>query len=219
MPSLTDKSFELGYTDPLWGVNIDKKLESGRIYIHDRVIKPSNKTLYKDKFNPKWNLKWFSVLERICKGIILVIGEKYKYWWIKNTNPIGDLTIHWINGHARGKISQWSRKSTYLFYGKFKNKLQFDIILNQTLKWGFLSDWKGIHPSPKGVEIILKIIKQLKPESLIDPFIGSGSYGQACEILKIPWLGYEINELYRDDIKLRMSYINTSKSGVKYWLE
>ena len=53
---------------------------------------------------------------------------------------------------------------------------------------------------------------------MLDPFIGSGSYGEACEILKIPWLGYEINETYQSDVKLRMSSINTSKSGINYWL-
>ncbi|KKM99029.1 hypothetical protein LCGC14_1151900, partial [marine sediment metagenome] len=35
----------------------------------------------------------------------------------------------------------------------------------------------------------------------------------------IPWLGYEINKIYQSDINLRMSSINTTKSGVEYWLK
>lgn len=219
LPSLADKSFDLGYVDPPWGVNIDKTLKIGRTYCGGRTLKATNKDIYKDSFRPEWNLEWFNNLNRVCNNIILVIGETVKYWWIRNTDPVGDLTIHWLNGHSRSKISRWNKKSTYLFYGKFKNKLYSNVLLDNVMKWGFVTKEKWDHPSPKGTEIILKILKQLKPKSLIDPFIGSGSYGQACEILKIPWLGYEINETYQNDAKKRMSSVNTGKSGIKYWLE
>jgi len=218
MPSLPDKSIDLGYTDPPWGVNMHKRKE--RQY-HGKTLKwDEKKEYFKDSFNPEWNLLWFKELERICNSIILVISEKYKYWWIRNTKPKGDLMIHWINGFSMSPIANHNQKSTYLFYGKFNNRLHKDVI-DATLKWGFLKRGrqKFIHPSPKGTEIILKILKQLKPKSLIDPFIGSGSYGEACEILDIPWFGYEINEIYQDDVKLRMSNVNTTKSGLKYWLE
>ena len=218
MFSLPDKSFDLGYTDPPWGVDMHKDNE--RQYQGKTLKFDKTKEYFKDSFRPEWNLTWFKELERVCNGVILVIPEKHKYWWIRNTKPRGDLIIHWRNGFAMSSIANHSQKSTYLFYGKFKNRLYRDVI-DSTLIWGFLKRGreKFIHPSPKGTEIILKILKELKPKSVIDSFIGSGSYGQACEILGIPWLGYEINELYADDIDLRMESINTTKSGIKYWLK
>ena len=219
MPSLLDKSIDLGYTDSPWGVGMNKKNE--RQY-HGKTLKWDNKKNYfEDIFKPEWNLTWFKQLKRICNGVILVVSEKHKYWWIRNTKPKGDLVIHWRNGFSMSPIANHNQKSTYLFYGKFKNRLHKDVI-DATLMWGFLKKRKRqkfIHPSPKGTEIILKTLKQLKPESLIDPFLGSGSFGQACEILKIPWIGYEINEIYRNDIDLRMRIVNTTKSGVSYWLK
>jgi len=203
MPSIPDKTFQLGYTDPLWGVDLDKKLEVGRLFYGNRTLKPQKqKKLYKDKFDPEWNLLWFNQLDRVCECIILLVSEKHKYWWIRNTEPIGDLTIHWVNGYAGSKIAKHSRKSTYLLYGKFKNKLTHDIIIKQTLKWGFLSKHKWIHPSPKGPELCQKILTDMKPdeiESLFDPFYGTGSFLRAADILKIKWYGFEINPAYKPD--------------------
>jgi hypothetical protein len=72
----------------------------------------------------------------------------------------------------------------------------------------------------KGTEIPLYILKQVKPRSVLDPFLGSGSYGQASELLGISWLGYEINDIeYRKDIKDTILYSGKSKSSVMHWLK
>lgn len=202
LSSLPDKGVELGFTDPPWGVGIDKGQE--RIY-QGRLLKwDKEKEYFKDGFDPEWNLKWFTELERVCEGIILVTSEKFKFWWIRNTDVRGDLIIHWINGFSSSPIARYSKKSTYLFYGKFKNRLLNDVI-NATLKWGFLREEKFIHPTPKGIEIAVPILKRLMPESLIDPFSGSGSYLKAADILGIKWFGYEINPIYKTDILKRLS--------------
>jgi len=224
MPSLDDDSFELGFTDAPWGDNIHKRVENKRLY-HTSVLEVGdNKKYYKDKFDPKWNLVWFKELKRVSKYQILVISERHKYWWIRNTNPIGDITIQWINGYSSSKVAKWNRKSTYLVYAKkLENKLDYNLISivipNRLLRWGFLSDWKGKHPTPKGVEIPLILFKQLKPKSVIDPFIGSGSYPKACEMLNIKWFGYEINKEYRSDIKMRMEKREKTKGDVSFWLK
>jgi DNA modification methylase len=204
LPTLEDKSIDLCYTDPPWGVSIDKTLQKGRSYCNGRELKATTKDVYKDEFRPEWNLTWFKELERICNSIILVIGENVKYWWIKNTDPIGDITIHWKNGHSATKISKWNKKSTYLVYGKLRNRLYSNIFLNNVMKWGFIPKepkWK--HPSPKGTTIALKLLREIKPESLLDPFSGSGSYLKAADILNIKWFGYEENIIYKEDIDRR----------------
>ena len=86
-----------------------------------------------------------------------------------------------------------------LFYGK--------------LKWSKLRDMKRIrpnhyqgfiHPSPKSFQIWDYIIRKLNPKSVIDPFLGSGTTAEVCTKLGIPWIGYEINEVYSQDINKRL---------------
>ena len=202
LPSLPDKSVELGYVDPPWGVGMD--VDKPRVY-NAKILKwDPKKTYFKDEFNPEWNLAWFSQLERVCEGVISVISEKHKYWWIRNTDPKDDIMIHWKNGFAASHIARHRVKSTYLFYGKFKKRLHRDVITS-VLKWGFLKTEKWIHPTPKGIEIAVKILKQLKAESLIDCFAGSGSYLKAADVLGMKWFGYELDPVYKRDINKRFS--------------
>jgi len=191
LPSLPDKCIDLGYTDPPWGnsfINKKKQLIN-----------------FEDKFKPGWNLYWFYELERICKAIILVISYNKLFWWIRNTKPIGLFILHLQNGRYPSKISQFNRISPYLVYGKLSNKL-FVNVRDFIIPTGFLNKNKEfIHSTPKGLEIALRILDEVKPQSLIDPFTGSGSYLKSANILGIKWLGYEINPIYKQDIDKRFS--------------
>lgn len=219
MPSLPDKCIELGYVDPLW--NSDMK-PNVRQYHNRKLDNDKNKIFFNDKIDDfeEWTLKWFDQLERITLKTVLVIPESSKFWWIRNTDPTADVPVLWKNGFSGSKIANKSRKSTYLFYGKFEKgkKLKYDYLAKRynsrnnptvepfTLEWGFCSKERHfIHPSPKGVKICLHVLKELKPESLIDPFAGSGSFLKAADILGIKWLGYEINPIYKQDIDDRFS--------------
>lgn len=209
LPSLPDKSVDLGYTDYPWNVKMGEK---NRHFKGKELKWNKEKVYFNDNFNQEWNLLWFNELIRICNGVIILIPEKWKRWWYINTEPKGDLIIHWVNGFSASSIAYHSRKSTYLFYGKFNNRLHTNII-NATLKWGFLKKEKWVHPSPKGLDIVLKLLKQIKPTSLIDPFAGSGSFLKAADILDIKWLGYEIDPTYKQDIDKRFS-----KTSIKSWI-
>jgi len=204
LPSLPDKSIDLCYTDPPWNVVKEWK---DRTYNGRELKWSSKKKYYNDSFDQEWNLEWFEQVQRICNGMIILIPEKHKKWWYRNTDPKGDLVIHWKNGFSASTIAYHSRKSTYLFYGKFNKRLHMDVI-EATLLWGFLKKEKWVHPSPKGIEIALKILREIKPSSLIDPFAGSGSFLKAASIFDIPWLGYELDKTYQQDLNKRFSKIS-----------
>ena len=221
MPSLQDKSIELGYTDPVWNSGMKPNV---RKYHNRELDNDKNKVFFNDKIDDfeEWTLKWFQQLERITLKIVLIIPENQKKWWYRNTDPSGDAPVLWKNGFSGSKIADNSRKSSYLLFGKFKKgkRLKYDYIAKRynskenpviepfTLEWGFCSKEKHfIHPSPKGITVVLEVLKQLKPESLIDPFAGSGSFLKAADILGIKWLGYEINLIYKQDIDDRFSQI------------
>jgi len=198
LPTLEDKSVDLCLTDPPW--NIKYKGLSKRT---NNIKK--KKVLYKDNYPDEWNLIWFSELERICKGIIVATTRNKLNWWYKNTDVRDMLILYFKNGTGASKISKWNCWSPYLFFGDFfrTNKL-FHNLIETYIPWGFLSNRSYIHPSPKEVKIWDKIIRELKPESVIDPFLGSGTTAEVCVKLGIPWFGYEINEVYSQDINKRL---------------
>lgn len=221
MPSIPDKSIDLGFTDYPWGSNMKKNV---RDYHGRKLDNESGKEFFddsKETITEEFTLEWFGHLERICHRIILVVPENHKKFWYRNTDPTGDIPVIWKNGYSGSKIANKSRKSTYMLYGEFKKgkKFKYDYLAKTyntknsvfiepfTLKWGFVNKEKRMlkHPSPKGVEVPLYILKQLKPESLIDPFAGSGSYIKSADILGIKWIGYELNKTYKHDIDYRQA--------------
>jgi DNA modification methylase len=46
----------------------------------------------------------------------------------------------------------------------------------------------------------------LKPKSVLDPFLGSGTTAEVCSQLKVSWLGFEIKVEYKADIEKRISF-------------
>jgi len=203
LPSLPDKSIDLGYTDPPWGVNYHKHK---KVIKHGKILKKDpNKMTYNDEWDEEFTLNWFNELNRVCKRIIIITGQWHLRFWF-NLEPTGMFIVYSKNSVARdSKIASWNHYTPYLYWGKFKKKLIRNV-LEYVIPWGFLSkNVKWIHPSPKGLKLVLQIIGKLEPESLIDPFAGSGSFLKAADILGIPWLGYEINEVYKQDIDKRFA--------------
>jgi len=217
LPSLPDKSIDLGIPDPPWGVGYDPHKTYG---VNTPKIDRSHKTKYKDIWNPEWNLKWFHELERICNSIILIVGQGVYIWWIQNTNPIGMFVFYYKNGYGSSKVSRWNAWSPYLVYGKLRNKPQTDVI-EGLLKVGINRPKRDnfIHQTKKQPNIFFKLLKQIKPESIIDPFTGSGTFIYVAHMLNIPWIAYEIDPIYKHDIDLRFQTNHNSPKSASYWLK
>lgn len=62
------------------------------------------------------------------------------------------------------------------------------------------------HPTPKPVNILSNLIvnSSKKNDIVLDPFMGSGSTGEACKITKRNFLGIEINDDYYKTCKKRL---------------
>lgn len=199
LPSLPDKSIDLCLTDPPWNINYKGKTK--------RYKEPEKYgwELYKDDYDDEWNLTWFNELKRICNGIIIATSRSKLTWWYKNTEPRDLLIIYFKNGTGASKISEWNCWSPYIFFGDYfrKHKL-FHNVIKTYIPNGFLRRKKFIHPNAKESWIWKKILKEIKPISVIDPFLGSGTCAKASIQLGIPWLGYEINEVYKSDIEDRL---------------
>ena len=62
------------------------------------------------------------------------------------------------------------------------------------------------HPTPKPINILSNLIvnSSKKNDIVLDPFMGSGSTGEACKITKRNFLGIEINDDYYKTCKKRL---------------
>jgi len=192
LPSLPDKSIDLSLTDPPFNIN----LKEGTTINKDKIFYSDNK---KDYWN--WCKEWFNELNRICSGVIIYIMKKHLPNWINIRKPRDYAFVIKRNAQSGGSRSYWQRVSILLFYGK-TNKIKEDYFETYSFS-GFLREG-FIHPCPLIPSFWNNLISQLKTNSVIDPFMGSGTTAEICTKLGIKWFGYEINEVYKQDIELRL---------------
>ena len=224
LPSLPDKSIDLGLTDFPFNLGMNAKYKFKSYEGSDRINKI--KKFYNDKLSPEaYETLCFSVFEqlkRICKGIIFTAGYKNRYMWFDREEEF-DI-IFWVNHYRRGatKVSQHNWFELILCWGEFNYKFPYTVF---EYNYGFNMKFDYmdlIHPHPKPLKLYKWIIESVKAKNVIDPFMGSGTTAEACIKLGIPYIGYEINTIYKHDMDLRinrgMSCIKSTKN-VNYWLK
>lgn len=224
LPSLPDKSVDLCIADPPWnigytrmkGSTTDKTIAKRGDYFHYK------KEHYVDKINnyEEFSLNWFNQISRICNKIIMTPGRQNLQMWYKITNPL-DILIHTKkNGGYGGRLSRFNDIDFYLYYGKKVAKPYFrsNHFPYNNQPSGFLKRDPYLHTSPKNTKLWYHIISHINPKSVIDPFLGSGTTAEVCTRLGIPWLGYEINEVYSQDINKRLKNCKREPKQVTLFL-
>lgn len=211
--SLPDKSIDLCLTDPPFNVKYKKKSSMDK-----------RKVSSYDDFRLDYDLwceSWFKELERICNTIIIHCGKVNLEMWYKIKAPYDIIIWYPFSMSPSYGRACWSwRMHPFICYGKFgKRRLHKDVY---PLPLKFKHKGQLIHSCPLNFQIVSKMIEELKPQSFIDPFMGSGTTAEVCIKLGIPYIGYEINPIYKHDIDLRIKKgISCIKSprNVSYWLK
>ena len=199
LPSLPDKSIDLCITDPPWNINYkgsvgsnEKRKKREGIFYNDKI---KNYRLF--------SLRWFYEINRVCKRIIFTPGIQNLKMWYRITEPTEIILHYKKNGCYGGRISVFNCFDPFLYYGKAKTYFIHNVIeKHSTVGFCKIQDIK--HGCPKNSAVWYEVIKGIKPDSVLDPFMGSGTTAEVCTKLGIPWLGYEINEIYREDIEKRL---------------
>jgi DNA modification methylase len=114
--------------------------------------------------------------------------------------PPDDMGV-WFNP-AGTSIGRWGfmLASPILYYGKNpRNCKQSDA----SSTWGTferLAELKELHPCPKPLKFMKWCVNKvsLDGETILDPFMGSGTTGVACVYLQRRFIGIEIEEKYFD---------------------
>ena len=190
MKELDDKSIDLCLTDPPFNVEYKGKSYGGIIY-EDNM----------DKMEYiQWCNEWFQEIKRITKTQLIFCGNPNIGYWCKYIEIPRDIAIWYKkNNQGRGAGYYLTKHDSILIYGRVKKKLYVSVI-EQMTKYENIEN----HPCPSNIDLYYRIIKELNPTSVLDPFMGSGTTLEACIQLGIPCYGYELMEEYRVDMEKRI---------------
>jgi DNA modification methylase len=194
MKQLPDKSIDLVLTDPPYGIKMDKGFEGFEGF--GGKGEPIKRKRYEeddwDAERPSKEV--FDELLRIGKLVIIFGGNYFAdilpratHWlvWDKlNTMPsFSDCELMWTNSERKSVM-----KYTFLWNG---------LIGKESIRF---------HPTQKPVQLIGKIINDYSEEgqTILDPFLGSGTTAVACKQLKRNFIGIEISQKYCDIANQRL---------------
>ena len=196
LKSIDDKSIDLIITDPPYAVGVSssgKKADYGDL----SLIKPFMNELAKELFrvikdngaiymNCDWRTYpiWFDVFMPYRPLTNLIVWD---YGWIK------------AGGHFR------FRHELIMFWAMDKHKLtnrsSADVWRIKPVNFTV----KRHHPAEKPVPLIEEVFRNSEGKVVLDPFMGSGSTGVACNLNDKDFIGIELNPKYFDVAKERLN--------------
>lgn len=195
LPTLQDNSFDLAFTDIFFNVGFNAHRSNRESVLYNDSM--SEEEYYQFCTNV------YSELTRISRGQIIFCGNTNIALWCRIAKPRDILIWYKPNGRSYTASAHLLRHEPILSYGEHR-KLPVSV-LTQTIKSVPRSEiLNGIHPCPSSLELYHYILSKLKPSSVIDPFLGSGTTLAACMMLGIPCLGIEKNPAYEPDILKRI---------------
>ena len=177
MKLIPDKSIDLVVTDPPYGMNFQS---NHRFKKYDKI-----------EGDDKYPVEILAELFRVAKRAVYVFcrwdnlrelfPQKSVIAWVKNNWSMGDL----LHEHGR----QWE---AICFYPQenheFIKRIPDVIYANRT--------GNNFHQTEKPVELIAQIIAANVGETVLDPFLGSGTTAVAAKQLGRKFIGIEISEKY-----------------------
>jgi site-specific DNA-methyltransferase (adenine-specific) len=195
MKKIPDKSVDLVLTDPPYGLNF-----SYNSYLDTR------KNLYAliEKFIPQ--------AMRISNRAVYILCGPTQIGLYPQADWVGAITWNTTGSFGKYGYNQWT---PVLCYGKdlsgFGNVN--GVTKSDTIKIsggggvGFMRDkCEQEHTCPKPITMMKYVVNRYckKDETVLDPFMGSGTTGVACKELGRNFIGIEIDEKYFEIAKKRI---------------
>ena len=124
-------------------------------------------------------------------------------WFCKTNNPYCNTKANGVESNRIGFEQSKFEESNNGYVHKGQNKAKTGIARStDVIICGTSKIEKGYnHPAMFPIDVPLNIINMLSKENdlIVDPFIGSGTTGRACEKLGRNWVGFEINKEYKEN--------------------
>jgi site-specific DNA-methyltransferase (adenine-specific) len=136
--------------------------------------------------------KWYKEAKCIAQTVCIITGS----FGVKDSLPfVGDdfldIIAAWnLNSLTRGNIGFNNWIACVVAGKKPRQGVNF-------FEFAVRGDMPN-HPSPKPIEYMLKLVSRVTNpgDTILDPFMGSGTTGVACVKLNRNFIGIEINEQY-----------------------
>ena len=217
MREMETNAIDLCITDPPYNVGLvgNSQVRYRDVRADNPDWKTQEKVSYYDEIEnyEEWSQSWFSEALRVCKRVIFTPGNPNLGMWAKIL-PWKDIMFHYKpNGYGRTSNYLFNKGEILLLYGDWKGVQFLQNVFIVPLTNGFLRTDEYIHPCPKNITLWEQIIKDAKCETVLDPFLGSGTTAEACEFLGKDWIGFEIREEYRADIEKRVANGRGRRAG------
>lgn len=188
MKELEDQSIDLCLTDPPYNVEFKGKSYGGEAYIDNM-----------DKMEYiLWCKEWFKEIQRITSRQIIFCGNPNLPYWCKYIEMPKDIAV-WYKKNCQGIGSGYYlvKHDMILMYGNFGKRRLSTSVIDQMVKY----ECAISHPCPSNPDLYERIMRELKAESVIDPFMGSGTTMEASLRLGKKCFGFEKNIEYQIDIE------------------
>ena len=185
MKEIPDKSIDCVIADPPYGLNyLSNHYKYGnphtKIENDDKLFIPIIGLWHKLKITGSMYVFYSHKKPLISDNIKNIII------WVKNNWTAGDLKGDYGNQY---ECLAFMPKSFF----KLKSKRYSNV-------WNFDREIPKYHPTQKPTSIINRIIKSAtnKGDTILDPFLGSGTTARACKDLGRKCIGIEISKKYCD---------------------
>lgn len=167
MKDMPDKSVDAVITDPPYGIN-------------------------KAEWDMSFPTEWYEVARNIGKTIGVITGTAQLKHSVKlvGDDYIDTLFSRNLNGMTFSPIGYGNCLSCVIAGDKPKKGMTF-------FEFTVGGDMPN-HPSPKPIDYMKKLIHRLTEagDTILDPFMGSGTTGVACVMTNRKFIGVEIDEKY-----------------------
>jgi DNA modification methylase len=199
---LTDPPYEFESKNPAGGGFMDKENKQHLHNIGDSFgfnFDPKLLLAATQKVCKKFNAYVFTNKTLVPEYLDFIRANKYKWdllLWSK-PNPIPIFNAHYLID----KEYIIYAKESGAFFGNTKEYGKYFTIKSYPVFQG-----KSGHPTEKPLELIKEIIEVSTKtgDTILDPFMGSGTTGVACKLLNRNFIGIEISKKYFDLAKNRI---------------
>lgn len=224
MKDIPDKSIDLIVTDPPY-LHIKGGCKSKRLNVGCRDVKSNvvsnmsdfgEQRIYTYLDNVKKKMKKFNMYV-FCSKLQIpyylnwALKNKLQYdvlFWYKNTNRMISTKFYASNVEYIIRIygNGCSLNNILNDNGKAKSELYQKIFSYDTPK-------NKIHEAQKPIELLERLIllSSKEKDTIIDPFMGSGTTGVACKNLNRNFIGIELDDKYFEIAKKRIEYAKEKK--------
>jgi len=187
MKKMEDNSFDCVITDPPYGMSYQSNWRKEK---HQEIVGDSK---YPAHLIPEFKRIARKAVFSFCRWDNLIEVEKPKSFivWVKNNHSSGDLL------HEYGR--KWEGILFYPLEEHTFNNRPADVIDSRRIPTLF-------HPTEKPVDLLKWLIREntLKGDTILDPFMGSGTTLVAAKQLSRKATGIEISEEYCEIARKRL---------------